>query len=98
MKGESFAYFCIGAAMGAIGAVLFTPQSGEETREYLRKNAKDAADQVKERAGKWRDSARDSATDMMERTKSTLKKKAGMVNDAVDAGEKAFSEVVEPVS
>ena len=98
MKAESFVYFCIGAALGAIAAVLFTPQSGAETREYLRASATDAATQVKDQAGKWRDSARDSARDMLERTKGTLKKKADMVSDAVDAGKQAFREAAEPVS
>lgn len=40
MSDSKLAWFVAGASVGATLALLFAPQSGEETRYYLRKQAK----------------------------------------------------------
>jgi len=45
---ERVLWFCAGAAVGAGVALLYAPQSGEETRKYLRKKAEGARDKVVE--------------------------------------------------
>lgn len=40
MNDSKFAWFVAGASIGATIALLFAPQSGEETRYYLKKQAK----------------------------------------------------------
>jgi gas vesicle protein len=43
---ERVLWFVAGAAVGAGVALLYAPQSGEETRKYLRKKAEEAKEKV----------------------------------------------------
>ncbi|MFA4827057.1 MAG: YtxH domain-containing protein [Candidatus Shapirobacteria bacterium] len=45
--GKFFLASILGAVAGAIGGLLFAPQSGEETRENITKIAKEVAKQIK---------------------------------------------------
>jgi len=38
-NGASLAWFLAGASLGALGALLYAPQSGRETREEIRRRA-----------------------------------------------------------
>ena len=42
----NLAWFLTGAALGAATALLLAPQTGDETREYLRKRASDGREQL----------------------------------------------------
>lgn len=72
-------WFCAGVAVGATIALLFAPQSGEETRNLIKTQANKGRDRLtdkgKELAGRSRDlyekgrSIADEAADMFERGK-----------------------------
>jgi gas vesicle protein len=47
--------FAAGAAIGAAVALLFAPATGEETREFLSKQAKEGRDRAAEAARQGRD-------------------------------------------
>ena len=47
-SGSLMVAFVIGALTGAAVALLFAPATGEETREYLGKKAREGKDLVKE--------------------------------------------------
>jgi gas vesicle protein len=47
--------FAAGAAIGAAVALLFAPATGEETREYLSKQAKEGRDRAADAARQGRD-------------------------------------------
>ena len=47
--------FAAGAAIGAAVALLFAPAKGEETREYLSKQAKEGRERAAEAARQGRD-------------------------------------------
>jgi gas vesicle protein len=81
--------FAIGLGAGAALGILFAPQSGEYTREYLRDAAQDGADAAVargktavRRARKTLSDAKEFATDARE-----------FVNDVADTAENAFREV-----
>jgi gas vesicle protein len=70
--------FVVGALTGAAVALLFAPASGEETREYLGKKAREG---------------RDRARDMADEGKEFLDEQAEAVSRAVDEGVEAFRQV-----
>jgi len=72
--------FVVGALTGAAVALLFAPASGEETREYLGKRARDSKDKARE--------AMDQGRDYYERQRENLA-------TAVDRGREAFQQARE---
>ena len=73
--------FAIGLGAGAALGVLFAPQSGEDTREYLRDTAQDGIDEAVSR-GKT----------AVRRARKNLGDAREFVNDVSDAAEGAFRE------
>jgi gas vesicle protein len=71
--------FAIGLGAGAALGVLFAPQSGEDTRDYLRDAAQDGVDEAVSR-GKT----------VVRRARKTLGDAREFVNDAADTAEGAF--------
>ena len=47
--------FMVGATVGAAAALLFAPATGEETREYLGKRAREGRDRATDAANKGRE-------------------------------------------
>jgi len=72
--------FVVGALTGAAVALLFAPASGEETREYLGKRARDSKDKARE--------AMEQGRDYYERQRENLV-------TAVDRGREAFQQARE---
>jgi len=56
---EKIAWLLIGAAAGAGVALLYAPQSGEETRKLIRRTAGDAKDAVVDKGEEFLDAGRD---------------------------------------
>jgi gas vesicle protein len=65
---DKFANFFIGVGIGVGIALLFAPQSGEETRDRIKEKADASKDYLK-RCGS---ELRDSATDIIERGKDVI--------------------------
>ncbi|MGE0863903.1 MAG: YtxH domain-containing protein [Vicinamibacterales bacterium] len=72
--------FVVGALTGAAVALLFAPASGDETREYLGKKARDSKDKARE--------AMDQGREYYERQREQLV-------TAVDRGREAFQQARE---
>jgi len=72
--------FVVGALTGAAVALLFAPASGEETREYLGKRARESKDKARE--------AMEQGRDYYERQRENLV-------TAVDRGREAFQQARE---
>jgi gas vesicle protein len=70
---EKFLWFCAGAAIGAGIALLYAPQSGEETRKYLR-----------ERAGQAKDKVAEAGEDLAGKGRALYEKGAKVVSEAGD--------------
>jgi len=86
--GGKFGYLLVGLGLGALLGMLFAPQSGEETREYIL----DRAEEGKEYAQDMAKELRDRAEKLMERSKQILAQQAGSLNAAVEAGKEAYRE------
>lgn len=72
--------FVVGALTGAAVALLFAPASGEDTREYLGKRAREGKDKARE--------AMDQGREYYERQREHL-------TTAVDRGREAFQQARE---
>ena len=72
--------FVVGALTGAAVALLFAPASGEETREYLGKKAKEGADKAR--------TAVDQGREFYRNQRETL-------TSAIDRGREAFQQARE---
>ncbi len=72
--------FVVGALTGAAVALLFAPASGEETREYLGKKAREG---------------KDKARDAMEQGREYYERQREHLATAVDRGREAFQQARE---
>ena len=91
MSSNEFAFFGIGAALGAALAILLAPKSGPETRKLLRSKAEDSTDYLASRAA----DARDTAAQAINRGKKVIKQNADNLSAAVDAGVQTYREAVQ---
>jgi gas vesicle protein len=91
MSTNEFAYFGIGAALGAAAAVLLVPKSGPDTRKLLRSKAEEGSDYLAARAA----DVRDTASQAIDRGKKVIKQSAENLSAAVDAGVQTYREAVQ---
>src|SRR5882757_4981357 len=91
MNANEFAFFGIGAALGAAVAILVAPKSGPETRKVLRSKAEEGTDYLASRAS----DVRDTAAEAINRGKKVIKQNAENLSAAVDAGVQTYREAVQ---
>jgi len=91
MNSNEFAFFGIGAALGAAVAVMLAPKSGPETRKLLRSKAEEGTDYLASRASE----VRDTASDAINRGKKAVRQSAENMSAAVDAGIQTYREAVQ---
>lgn len=87
---ETISAFVIGIGVGAALGVLFAPQSGEETRDYLVGTAKDGLDQAVGTARDGVDQITATGRKWARRAQQTVEDARSQVQDAAEQGEKAF--------
>jgi len=85
-SGSKFLYFLAGVSIGAIAGILFAPQSGKETREYIAGRADDGREFLSKKSRQ----IREQATDYMERGKSVLTQQKEHLAAAIEAGKQAY--------
>jgi gas vesicle protein len=73
-------WFVAGASIGATLAILFAPQSGEETRRYLGTQARKSRERLSE-AGR---EAYDKGRDLFERGRDMADDAADMMEEGID--------------
>ncbi len=90
--------FLMGAALGALAALLLAPHSGEETRRVLRDRGRRLREQAEETADEWTDRVEDGyerakqrVEEGFESVRRNITEKRGSARDAVDAGKAAVS-------
>lgn len=88
-SGAGLAWFLAGVALGAAGALLLAPASGEETRETLRRRAAEGRDLAAERGRDLYERGRGAAQDaaeqgkhMMDRGRDLYERGRGLADDA----------------
>ena len=83
-NGTSLAWFLVGAALGAAGALLLAPQSGSETRESLRRRTLDG----RERLSKSGREAYDKGRELYDRGREVAGGCGRAVREGTKSGER----------
>ena len=89
---NGFMWFLAGLGLGALVGVLYAPQSGEETREQIRRSAREGADRLRDQA----EQARQQATQYVDRGREKWSQQRDNFRNAVDAGRQAYREATTP--
>lgn len=99
--GSRVGYFLVGLAAGAIGAILFAPCSGEETREFISAKAqdgmlyaKDAIEDAKEQVQASLDRAGDAVVNVKDRVGAVTEGAGERLREAVRAGKVAYEDEI----
>ena len=86
--GEKALCFLLGAALGAIAALLLAPQSGKETRKLIATKAREGADTLAEQTK----TVKGKTTEYIDRGKEVVQQQRDSLNAALEAGKKAYQE------
>ena len=84
--GSKVTYFLVGLGVGALVGILFTPKSGEETREFLSKKADEGKDFAQRKARELRE----RADELIERGKDAAVKGKDSLSAAVEGAREAY--------
>lgn len=98
-RGWEFVWFMLGAAAGAVAAMLLTPRSGRETREFLADQGSEMARQAQKKSGLFAKRAQGLASDVqtraeewLDRGRDLVEEEAQRVRDAFQAGRHAMQD------
>jgi len=93
MDKNGFSSFLLGLGVGIGIGMLFAPKSGAETRQILKDKTGEGTDFLKQRANE----VRDSAGDLLAKSKDALNRQKDTIADAMEAGKQAYRDAVNPV-
>jgi gas vesicle protein len=80
-------YFLVGLGIGSLIGVLFAPKSGEETREYLAKKAREGNELARKKAREMRDRVEET----VDRGKEIITQTEGRIDTAIDVGIETYN-------
>ena len=83
-------YFFLGLGVGVAVGLLFAPKSGEETRAIIKSKANDGADYLRKRT----EDLRESASELIDRSRDAVSRQKEQLSAAVQAGKQAYRESV----
>ena len=86
--------FLGGLTIGAVTGLLLAPQSGRESREVVRRVARQVGDDVRD----FSDKAGDTWCDVMSKGRDLLNEAETVVKDAVEAGRESVQQMRRPSS
>ncbi|MGE0644726.1 MAG: YtxH domain-containing protein [Nitrospira sp.] len=78
--------FLSGAAMGAVAALMLAPQTGDESRDQLRRYARRAETDLRDLAGR----AGEAFEDVVDQGKDFVESRRSVLREAFDAGREAM--------
>jgi gas vesicle protein len=84
--GSKLSFFLVGLSIGSLIGILFAPQSGEETRDYLSSKADEGRDYAQKRARELRE----RAEELLERSKEIMGRQKEAISSAVEAGKETY--------
>jgi gas vesicle protein len=79
-------YFLMGLAIGSLIGVLFAPESGEETREYIALKTKEGNELARKKARELRDRVEET----IERGKEVIAQTDGQIATAIEVGRETY--------
>ena len=80
-------YFLVGLGIGSLIGVLFAPKSGEETREYIAKKAREGSELARKKAREMQVRVEEN----VERGKEIINQTEGQIAMAIDAGIETYN-------
>ena len=80
-------YFLVGLGIGSLVGVLFAPKSGEETRKYIAKKAREGNDLARKKVQEFQVRAEET----VERGKEVIAQTKGQIATAIDAGIETYN-------
>jgi gas vesicle protein len=87
-SGEKALFFIVGAAIGAVTALLFAPRSGEETRKMIVSKAREGAENMASQTK----IVREKTSEYLDKGKEVVQQQRESLNAALEAGKKAYRE------
>jgi gas vesicle protein len=90
MKFNGLSFFLIGLGAGAAAMLLLAPKSGKDTRRYIRRRVDDGQEFIERNASK----VQDLGTEILTKSKETIKRANGALTDVVEAGRSAVSAIL----
>src|SRR3990172_2256568 len=85
-SGAKFIYFLAGLSIGALVGILFAPQSGKETREFIAGRAEDSREYLSRKGRQYRE----QASEYVERGKGVISQQKEHLAAAIEAGKQAY--------
>ncbi|MBI2818354.1 MAG: YtxH domain-containing protein [Acidobacteria bacterium] len=85
-SGAKFIYFLAGLSIGALVGILFAPQSGKETREFIAGRAEDGREYLSRKGRQYRE----QAAEYVERGKEVISQQKEHLAAAIEAGKQAY--------
>jgi gas vesicle protein len=80
-------YFLVGLGIGSLIGVLFAPKSGEETREYIVKKARDGSELARKKARELELRVEET----IERGKEIINQTEGQLGTAINVGIETYN-------
>jgi gas vesicle protein len=101
-QNSGISYFVMGLGIGVAVGLLMAPRSGEETRQLLRTKADEGTEFLRTKADEGREfvrrrgtELRESASDLIDRSKEALTRQKEQLAMAVEAGKQAYRDKVD---
>jgi gas vesicle protein len=92
--GGRFLSFLLGAVAGAAAALLLTPRSGHEAREYIAERGNEMGETVARRAHHLAADVQSRAGTWLDRGRDLLEAETRRLRDAFDAGREAVRDEI----
>ena len=100
-QSSGMSYFVVGLGIGVAVGMLLAPRSGEETRQLLREKADEGKDYLRTKTDESKEfvrrrgtELRESAGDLIDRSKEAITRQKDQLAMAVEAGKQAYRESV----
>ena len=90
MDKSGFSSFLLGLGVGIGIGMLFAPKSGAETRQFIKDKTGEGTDYLKQRSTELKD----SAGDLLSKSKEALNRQKDTIADAMAAGKQAYRDAV----
>ena len=100
-QNNGLSFFIVGLGVGVAVGMLMAPRSGEETRKILREKADEGKDFLRSKADESKEyirqrgsELRESASDLVDRSKDAIARQKEQLAMAVEAGKQAYRDSV----
>lgn len=88
---NKFSFFFLGLGLGVAVGLLFAPKTGTDTRELIKEKADEGKEYLKRRT----EELKDSAADIVDRSKQAIAQQKEQLAAAVEAGKSAYREKID---